>query len=298
MSFISDALVSILLSVPLVGAYAIFALGIVVIYQASRVLNLAHGGQAMFSAYAYLAMTEWGIPAHLAFLFGIAFGGLLGYVVERFFVRPLRSVSVTAQTVGTVAAFGLFVACASQIWGTGGDNVPLLFPDGEIHVARSALTFSQIGLFLIMLGVSATLFAFLKFTEFGLAMRGTADNRRAAALMGIDPDLATSAAWVLGGATAALAGILLGAAASVHPVNLSLQAIPAFVAALIGGMGSLPGALLGAGVVGVAQGLAPVLPVTENLTGGPQLILAIVALFVMSRRGEKIVAGDVRSGVL
>lgn len=295
---IVDALVSVLLSMPLVGAYAIFGLGIVVIYQASRVLNLAHGGQAMFSAYVYLTITEWGIPPHIALLLGIAFGGVLGYVVERFFVRPLRPVSVTAQTVGTVAAFGLFVATASQIWGTGGDNIPRIFPGGGVDIARSTLTFSQIGLFIVMLGVSFTLFAFLKFTEYGLAMRGTADNRRAASLMGIDPDFATSAAWVLGGATAALAGILLGAAASVHPVNLSLQAIPAFVAALIGGMGSLPGALLGAGVVGVAQGLAPVLPFTENVVGGPQLILAVVALVVMARRGDKIVAGDVRSGVL
>lgn len=293
-----EAIVSILLSLPLVGAYAIFGLGIVVIYQASRVLNLAHGGQAMFSAYVYLVFTQWGIPPIIAAIMGVAFGGFLGYLVERIFVRPLRSVSVTAQTVGTVAAFGLFVAIASQIWGTGGNRVPAIFPEGGLSISRSTLSWGSLGLFAIMLIVSAGLFAFLKFTDYGLAMRGTADNRRAASLMGVDPDLFTSAAWVLGGATAALAGILLGAAASVHPINLSLQAIPAFVAALIGGMASLPGALLGAAIVGVAQGLAPVIPFTEELTGGPQLILAIVAFVVMASRGETIVASDVRGGVL
>lgn len=293
-----EAIESILLSMPLVGAYAIFGLGIVVIYQASGVLNLAHGGQAMFAGYGYLVMTDWGLPPFIALVLGIAFGGFLGYGVERLFVRTLRKVSITAQTVGTVAAFGLFVAVASQIWGTGGDRVPRIFPDGGISVGNSSLSYSDIGLFIVMLGVSAALFAFLKFTDYGLAMRGAADNRRAAALMGVDPDLATSGAWVLGGATAALAGILLAAAASLHPINLSLQAIPAFVAALIGGMGSLPGALAGAGIVGVAQGLSPVLPFTENLTGGSQLILTIVAFAAMASRGETIVAGDVRGGVL
>lgn len=294
----TDALVSIVLAMPLVGAYAIFGLGIVVIYQASRVLNLAHGGQAMFSAFLYFQMTKWGIPAIVALVIGIAFGAVLGYGVERFFVRPLRGVSQTAQTVGTVAAFGLFVAVASQLWGTGGERVAKVFPDGTVGVGRSFISYSEIGLFAVMLVISAALFAFLKFTDYGLAMRGTADNRRAAALMGIDPDLATSAAWILGGATAALAGILLGAATTVHPVVLSLQAIPAFVAALIGGMGSLPGALAGAGIVGIAQGLAPVLPFTKNLDGGPEVILAVVAFVVMGSRGQTIVAGDVRGGVL
>lgn len=293
-----DAINSILLSMPLVGAYAIFGLGIVVIYQASRVLNLAHGGQAMFCGYLYLVMTDWGIPPVVALVFGVALGGGLGYLVERVFVRPLRKVSATAQTVGTVAAFGLFVAVASQIWGTGGDRAPLIFPSGGVGVGNTQLSYSDIGLFVVMLGVSAALFAFLKFTDFGLAMRGSADNRRAASLMGIDPDLATSAAWILGGATAGLAGILLGTAASLHPINLSLQAIPAFVAALIGGMGSLPGVLIGAGVVGAAQGLTPVIPFTSDVAGGAQLVLAIVAFIVMASRGQTIVAGDVRGGVL
>ncbi|MBI2169250.1 MAG: branched-chain amino acid ABC transporter permease [Actinobacteria bacterium] len=294
-----EAITSILLSMPLVGAYAIFGLGIVVIYQASRVLNLAHGGQAMFSAYAYFSMTNWGIPPIIAFVLGIAFGGALGYLVERFFVRPLRPVSQTAQTVGTVAALGLFIAVASRLWGTGGERIPGIFPAGAIDIGSTQISYAEIGVFVVMLGVSAALFVFLKFTDYGLAMRGTADNRTAAGLMGVDPDLATSAAWVLGGASAALAGILLGAATSIHPTTLSLQAIPAFVAALIGGMGSMPGVLVGSLIVGIAQGLAPVLPFTEDIEGGPQLILAAITFMVMGSRGETIVAaGDVRAGSL
>jgi branched-subunit amino acid ABC-type transport system permease component len=149
-----------------------------------------------------------------------------------------------------------------------------------------------------MLALSAVLFAFLKFTEYGLAMRAAADNRRAASLMGIDPDRSTTIVWVLGGASSALAGILLGAATLLQPTTLSLQALPAFVAALIGGLTSLPGVLVGSLVVGVAQGLTPALPITRDLAGGPQVILAVVAFTAMASRGKAIVASDVRGGLI
>jgi branched-chain amino acid transport system permease protein len=288
---------SLLLSVPLAGAYAIFGLGIVVIFQASRVLNLAHGGMAMISAYLYYSLTRAGIPSFIALILGLIAGGLLGWLVERLFVRPLRRVSETAQTVGTVAALGLFIALASRIWGTSGLKAPGVLPEGGLTLGGSSISFGELGLFAIMLIVSGALFAFLKFTEFGLAMRGAADNRRAASLMGIDPDLTTSIVWVLGGVSAALAGILLGAATSLHPTVLSLQAVPAFVAALIGGLTSLPGVLVGSLIVGVAQGLAPAFPLTRSLEGGPQVILALVAFAVMATRGKAIVASDVRGGV-
>lgn len=293
-----EIIASVVLSMPLVGAYAIFGLGIVVIFQASRVLNLAHGGLAMFAAFLYHSLTSAGFPVPIALVLGIAAGGVLGALIERFFVRPLRSVSPTAQTVGTVAALGLFIALSSRIWGTAGTSAPGIFPAGDIPIGRSQIRFGEIGLFVVMLGVSAALFAFLRFTDFGLAMRGSADNRSAAALMGIDPDRTTTIVWVMGGASAALAGILLGAATNLHPVVLSLQAVPAFVGALIGGLTSLPGVLAGAFIVGIAQGLAPALPITSDVSGGPQIILAAVAFAVMMTRGKTIVASDVRGGIL
>src|SRR5688500_16959670 len=111
-------LIFVLLSLPLIGAYAIFSFGLVVIYRASKVLILAHGATAMLSAYLFDAMRQRGIPLVFALLLGIVAGGAIGWFVERVFVRPLRSVSTTAQTVGTVAALGLFVAGAGKIWGT------------------------------------------------------------------------------------------------------------------------------------------------------------------------------------
>jgi branched-chain amino acid transport system permease protein len=116
--------------------------------------------------------------------------------------------------------------------------------------------------------------------------------------MGVNPQLATSAAWVLGGATAAIAGILLAAVTILHPVVLSLQAVPALVAALIGGLGSLPGALIGAAIVGATLGLVPAVPSLKSVEGSAQLMLAILALGVMAARGERYVATDVRGGAL
>lgn len=287
-----------LLSLPLIGAYAIFALGLVVIYRASKVLNLAHGAMAMVPAYLVLTMVDIGLPMLLAFPLGVLSGGGLGYLIERVFVRPLRGVSPTAQTVGTVAALGLLVAGAGKIWGTGGQAAPKLFPEGQISVAQSGISYGALGLFLVMIVVAAGLYVLLQRTGVGLAMRGAADNPRAASLMGVDPQLATSAAWVLGGLTAAIAGILLASITVLDPVVLSLQAVPALVAALIGGLGSLPGALVGAAIVGATQGLVPAVAALQRIEGSAQLLLALLAMGVMASRGERYVSSDVRGGAL
>lgn len=290
-------LVFLLLSLPLVGAYAIFSLGLVVIYRASKVLNLAHGAMAMIPAYLVFTMHEAGIPTLLAFPLGIVAGALVGVGIERAFVRPLRNVSPTAQTVGTVAALGLTVSLAGKIWGTGGRTAPHIFPEGQVSVADSAIRYGEIGLFVVMIVVAGGLYLLLQRTGLGLAMRGAADNPRAASLMGVDPDLATSGAWALGGATAAVAGILLAAVTTLHPVVLALQALPALVAALIGGLGSLPGAVVGAAIVGATQGMVPAVSALQKIEGSPQLLLALLAFGVMAARGERYVATDVRTSI-
>lgn len=285
------------LSLPLVGAYAIFALGIVVIFRASQVLNVAHGGMAMIPAYLVYSMNKAGVPIGVAFVAGVLAGAALGIAVERVFVRPLRSVSPTAQTVGTVAALGVMVSLAGKIWSTGNLPAPAVFPEHTYQIGSASLRLGQIGLVVVMIAVAAGLTALLQLTDIGLAMRGAADNRRAASLMGVDPDLATSGAWALGGATAAVAGILLASVTDLNPLTLSLQAIPAFVAALLGGLGSLYGSVLGAVAVGLITGLVPAISSLQTVQGARQLVLGVLAMAVMASRGQRYVAGDVRSGL-
>ena len=297
-------LTQLLLATPLVAAYALFALGIVLIYRASRVLNLAHGVMAMVPAYVTHELRSAGVPMLGAILAGIASGALLGASVEAVFVRRLRKVSPTAQTVGTVAVYGLGVALVAKFLGTTPVKPDAIFGDGELLFGASGVSFGQIGLIIVAAALTASLFALFKFTALGLAMRGSASNRTAAALMGVNPDRTTQVAWMMGGSLAAVAGILLSAVTTLDPYGFPLQSLPAFVAALIGGLGSMPGALVGSLVVGLTIGAVPgftVLPGIDGFAssiGASQAVLAIVAFAVMALRGEKLSASDMRAGSL
>jgi ABC-type branched-subunit amino acid transport system ATPase component/ABC-type branched-subunit amino acid transport system permease subunit len=293
-----DALIYLLLTLPLIGAYAMLALGIVVIFRASRVLNLAHGAMAMAPTYLVYTLSRHHVPVAPAILVGVAFGAGLGALTERLFVRPLRRQGPTAQTVGTVAVFGVVVA---KIYGTTPLEGVRIFPAGGVKVHGTTLTYGNLGLFFTAIVVALAFLALFQFTNLGLALRGAADNRTAAALVGVNPDRAAVTAWLIGGGLAAFAGILLGGVTSLSPYSLALQMLPAFVAALIGGLGSLVGAMAGAALVGALTGLVPafgLIHFTRRLTGQlgmPQLILTIVALVVMYVRGGRYSATDVRA---
>lgn len=295
--------VYLLLSLPLIGAFAMFALGIVVIFQSSRVLNLAHGAMAMVPPYVLFELSKRGVPLPFALVLAVASGALIGAGVERVFVRGLRRQGATGQTVGTVAALGVLVALAVKIWGTTPRQGIGVLPRGGIHVGASLLSYGQIGLFVVALIAAGGLFALFTFTDLGLAMRVAADNRRAASLTGMDPDRTTTLAWMLGGGLAALAGILLAAITTLHPYNLSLLVLPGFVAALIGGLGSLPGALIGAAVVGLAEGMVPAIGLVPGVggfarqIGAPQVVVTVLAFVVMFLRGTRFSASDVRADV-
>lgn len=296
MGFFRTVFVNLLLSMPLVGAYALFALGVVVIYRASRVLNLAHGAMAMLPAYIGYALAS-SIPTFAAVILAVASGGLLGVGVERLVVRRLRAVSQTAQTVGTVAVLALIIAIVAKIWGTALLDGVSLLPQRQFRVGRALLSYDDVALFIVAGVAAAGFFALFKFTSLGLAMRLAADNRRAASLMGIDPERTTAAAWLIGGLFAGLGGVLLGGATGLHPYILALQVLPAFVAALIGGLDNPGGAIVGAGIVGGAIGLVPSLGAIGTQVGAPQLVLAVLAFVIMGLRGGKFQASDVRSGL-
>jgi ABC-type branched-subunit amino acid transport system ATPase component/branched-subunit amino acid ABC-type transport system permease component len=292
-----------LLSLPLVGAYALLSVGIVVVFRASRVLNLAHGAMAMFPAYVTYELVHHRLPLAVALPLGVVSGGLLGAAVERVFVRPLARQGPTAQTVGTVAVYGLVVALAAQLWGSGSLIAPQAFPAGGVHAGGAVLAWGQLGLFTVGLVCAALLMALFRFTGIGLAMRAAAENGRAASLMGVNPQKMARLAWMLGGAMAALAGILLSGVTSLQPYSLSLQMLPAFVAALIGGFGSVGGAVVGSVVVGVAQGIVPwlaTLPAIGGVmgqSGVTEVVLTLVAMLVMYLRGSRFTAGDTRAAL-
>jgi len=297
------------LALPFVGVYAMLGLGITVIYQASRVLNLAHGAIAMGAAYGAFELHRLNVPVPLAMLGGMAIGGALGLLVERVMIRRLRSAGPTAQTVGTVGVLTLGIALAIQVFG----SLPLaqmrVIPRSEIPVMTGHVNLDLLALFPIGVAGAAALFALLQFTDIGLAMRGAAQNRRGAALRGVDPDRTTAFAWMIGGVYAGLAGILLSSATTLDPFSVSLGMLPAFIAALIGGLESMPGVLLGAVVVGLVQGMVPSLSFLPRMgrvdigalaqsAGAPELVLGMLALVVMALRGARLSTGDTKADTL
>lgn len=292
-------LAALLLSLPGIGAYAIFAIGIVLIYRASKVLNLAHGFMATLPAYVLFTLHAIGMPLWLSLPLAIASGGVLGWAVERAFVRPFRRQGATAQTVGTVVVLGLGIALMSRLWGSSSLPSVSVFPDTYFSVGMSTVQYGQVGLFAVMLATFGGLSALFRFTDLGLLMRGSAENPTAAALMGVNPQRMTAITWVLGGTLAGIAGILLAAVTSLDPYVLPLQALPGFLAALIGGLESVAGALVGGAVVGLVVGLVPFLPLLGEVQGTPQLLLALVGLVAMAARGQRHAAvADMRSGLL
>ena len=293
-----------LLSLALIGAFSLFSVGIVLIYQASKLPNLAHGAIGTLPAYIGYSLSQHGVPMPIILVVAAVTGAGLGVLVERVFVRTLRRQGPTAQTVGTVAAFGIITTMVGKVWGTGALRAPTVFPQGGIKVSRSLLTWGQLGIFATAVVAAAGIFMLFRFTRLGLAMRAAADNRRAASLMGIDPDRTTRTAWAIGGGLAGVTGVMLAAVTNLSPYTLSLQMLPAFVAALLGGLVSMPGALLGSLIVGAALGMVPAFgstPVVGGFAsqiGASQAVLAIIAFVVMARRGQTLVAGDSRGELL
>jgi branched-chain amino acid transport system permease protein len=295
-NFLHDAGVNIILALPLAGAYALFALGIVVIYRASRVLNLAHGAIATLPGYIAVMLAPH-VGTFPAVVGAIICGGLLGTIVERVVVRRLRPISQTAQTVGTVAVFGVLVSFMAKAWGTGLRPGVHLVPRHTFHIGHALLFSDDLALIAVPVVATGVFFALFRFTHLGLAMRLAADNRRAASLMGIDPERTTAAAWLIGGLFAGLGGILLAGDVGLHPYLLPLQVLPAFVAALIGGLDSAGGALIGSIIVGLAIGLVPSFGTFGQQVGAPQLALTILAFIIMGARGRRFQASDVRTAL-
>jgi len=286
MGFLHSLFIDVALTTPLVGAYILFALGVVFIFRASRVLNLAHGAMAMVPAYVAFSVSQVA-GVFVGFLAALIAGGALGLTVERVVVRRLRSATVISQTVGTVGVLGMLIALAVRLWGTTPKNEPSIFPAHAFKMGNVQLTSGDIGLLVVALILSVLFLALFKFTDLGLDMRCAAENRRAARLMGIDPDRTTMIAWLFAGVLAAIGGVLLSSSTVLHPYTLSLQVLPAFVAALIGGLDSVPGAVLGSVVVGLTLGIVPSLGGIGTQGGAPEVALAMVGFIVMALRGRK-----------
>lgn len=235
--------------------YALIALGFVVIFKATEVVNFAHGSLLLLGGYV-VARTQGSLGFPLAFLVGVLVAAGAGLIVERVLIRTLRGASVDALAILTIGVNILVLTELTRRIG------PAVLSEGDpwgsalVRVGSITLPQSRIAVIAIALVLILGFFVAFKFSSWGIAMRASAEDGEAAALMGIRLGRVSAVAWVVAGALAAVAGVFL----SVFPTpgldnNTGTLALRAFPAAILGGLDSTGGALAGGLVVGLAETL-------------------------------------------
>ena len=236
--------------------YAIIALGYTMVYGIAKMLNFAHGDVIMIGAYiAFCGLQYWGIPPVLAILLAMVFCTLLGVTIEGFAYRPLRQATSLAVLITAIGMSYLLQNIALMIWGANPNFFPTTFINGS-NIRLGTLNISSATLFTIAANViiMVTLTLFTARTKLGKAMRCVSEDRGAAELMGINVNRTISLTFAIGSALAAIAGVLLCSSYPIlQPTTGSMPGIKAFTAAVFGGIGSIPGAMLGGILLGVIE---------------------------------------------
>ena len=239
------------------SVYAVLALAIVLIYQSTNIVNFAQGEMAMLSTFIGLALLG-SMDFWPAFFLALVISAMIGALLERVVMRPVENAPVLNSVIVTIGLFTAFNSLALWRWG----GVPRPFPSpamfsgAPLHVGDIAISRLNMGIFGMSLAIMALLFTFLNFTKAGLAMRATAENPTAARMVGIHVGRMLSIGWALSAAVGAVAGMLLAPILALQPSMMFGVIIFALAAAVLGGLNSLPGAIVGGLVLGVAQNLA------------------------------------------
>jgi len=233
--------------------YGLVALGFVLIYKATELVNFAQGDLLMLGAFvAYMAVVSWGLNYWIGFLIAAvviaAFGALLDVVVLRRVIGQPQF-AVVMLTIGLGAIFRSF---ASIAWGSEIYTLPTPFSAHATRLAGVTLSHEYLSIIVGTLLLCGVLYAFFTFTRVGLAMQAASQNQLAAYYMGIPVKLMFSLIWAISAAVAAIAGVLL-APVSLIDINLGFIGLKAFAAAVLGGFGSIPGALVGGITIGLIE---------------------------------------------
>lgn len=290
-----------ILGLPIAGLFALLATGVVMVYRASRILNLAQGGMAMFTAYILYWLNSDprgpGIPVAVSVPLTLVFAAGLGWALERFLLRPLRDRPPLVSVIMTVGALALLTALAGLFWGYDRQAAPEILPSGtQIRFLGIALGLDRVMMLLITAGLMIGTVYLFRRTTLGIAMRAVSDDRRASLLMGVPADRVSTLTWVIGSLLSGCAGILLSPIIGLQPINLTLLAIPAYAAALFGGLTSIPLTLAGAGLVGVIFSMVPSLPVVRDSTfpGVREVVIFGAVILFLYFRGPALFGSDLR----
>ena len=236
--------------------YAIIALGYTMVYGIAKMLNFAHGDVIMVGAYiAFCGMQYWGVPVIPAILIAMAVCTLLGITIEGLAYRPLRQATSLAVLITAIGMSYLLQNTALMIWGANPKSFPTTFiNNSSIRLGSLNISVATVITILTSVVIMTALTLFTAKTKMGKAMRCVSEDRGAAELMGINVNRTISVTFAIGSALAAIAGVLLCSSYPIlQPTTGSMPGIKAFTAAVFGGIGSIPGAMLGGILLGVIE---------------------------------------------
>jgi branched-chain amino acid transport system permease protein len=265
------------------GIYALVALGWVLIYKCSGVLNLAMGEMTLIGAYVSLSFYSMGVPFLLALLFSLIIGFILGVLTERIFLDRLIGEPVLTVIMVTVGLSFFFKGCVELVWGT--DTrvfAPPVFPLEPVHIGPIVIGQVYLWSFVAAIILLVVFVSFFKYTRWGLAMQATADDEMAALSLGVSARFVYAVAWAIAFMAAGVGGTLLG---NINGLNISVGYLGLLVlpAVVLGGLNSVPGAIVGGIAIGILQNFSGTY-LDQFVPGGvkeiaPFVFMAVFLLF-------------------
>lgn len=268
-----------------VGAmYALVGLGLVLEYRYSKVVNLAHGGQALLAAYIFTDLRDEGV--YLAIAVGVVTAGVVGLLIEYLAVELLRGQSPLVRMMVTLGILMIILGFSIDIWGGEARFTPALFTGKTVEIFGVVVAGDQLIMIATTAVITVALTLVFRFTSLGITTRAASDRPMLAETFGIDSRTLGRLTWLVGGLLAGLAGILLTPLVNLDPVVYTLLVVVAYTALLVGRMESIPFTVLGGIGLGLLQSLADYEFDVFGIREIVSFLAALVALLIGSRSLE------------
>ena len=273
-----DFIITLVNGISLGGIYAMIALGYTMVYGIAKLLNFAHGDIIMVGGYTVLVFLA--INPIIAIIASIIFCILLGVIVEKVAYKPLRGASPLAVLITAIGVSYLLQSLAQIFFGSAAKYV-VIADLGNLNIGKIAISYGTLITLAASIVIMVALTLFVKYTRVGRAMIAVSEDKSAASLMGININFIIAITFAIGSALAALAGVFsLLRVPTITPTFGALPGIKAFTAAVIGGIGSIPGAMLGGILLGVVECICNSFPKIAPYTTAIEFAILIVILLV------------------
>lgn len=240
-----------------IGAcYGLFGVAVAIIYKTSEVVNFGQGEMGMLATFvAYHILAQYGLPFWLAFIITMAFAVLLGMFIEFFFMRPAKDPTVLGLIIITLGAEMLLMGLASWKWGAEQKDFTFPLSVQVVHEPIPGLVLNEwsMGVFALTALIMVLLFLFFRYSKLGIAMRATQQNQNAARIMGIKVERVFSFTWGLSSLIGATAAMFFAARSVLDPNFMMEPFMRAFAAAVLGGLTSIPGVVVGGLLLGLIE---------------------------------------------